>query len=54
MQRLHDLFLKIWQDGDAPQDFKDATIVTVYKKKVVRQSVATTEVSRCCVLLERS
>ncbi len=33
VQRLHDLFLKIWQDGDVPQDFKDATIVTVYKKK---------------------
>src|SRR5207247_7711911 len=33
VQRLHDLFLKIWQDGDVPQDFKDATIVTIYKKK---------------------
>src|SRR3989441_4803059 len=33
VQRLHDLFLKIWQEGDVPQDFKDATIVTIYKRK---------------------
>src|ERR1051325_6268687 len=31
--RLLNLFVEIWLAGDVPQDFKDATIVTIYKRK---------------------
>ena len=30
--KLHDLICKAWDDGSVPQAWKDATIVTIYKK----------------------
>ncbi|VDM06206.1 unnamed protein product [Schistocephalus solidus] len=37
MKRLTVLFQKIWHQGQVPKDFKDATIVHLYKKKGNRQ-----------------
>ena len=31
--KLHCLFIQIWKHSIVPQDFKDATIVTIYKRK---------------------
>ena len=31
--QLHQLIIKIWINEDTPSDFRDATIVTIYKKK---------------------
>ncbi|VDM03284.1 unnamed protein product [Schistocephalus solidus] len=33
MNRLRMLFQEMWRKGRIPQDFKDATIVHLYKKK---------------------
>ena len=30
---LHKLFVQIWQEGEVPQDFKDADVVHLYKNK---------------------
>ncbi len=30
---LHKLFIRIWEDETVPNDFKDATVVNVYKRK---------------------
>ena len=30
---LHQLFTKIWNEESVPQDFKDATVVHIYKRK---------------------
>jgi len=35
-QKLTDLFLIMWKQETIPQDFKDAVIVVVYKKKFIR------------------
>ena len=32
-KKLHSLFVKIWQTGNVPQDFKDALIQHLYKSK---------------------
>ena len=32
-KKLHSLFVKIWQTGNVPQDFKDALIQHLYKRK---------------------
>uniref|UniRef100_A0A183TB02 Reverse transcriptase domain-containing protein n=1 Tax=Schistocephalus solidus TaxID=70667 RepID=A0A183TB02_SCHSO len=37
MNRLTVLFQEMWHQGQVPQDFKDATIVHLYKKKGNRQ-----------------
>ena len=37
-ERLHELFLLIWQQETIPQDFKDATIIHLYKRKGSRQA----------------
>ena len=31
--RLHALFIQLWAEGGVPQDFKDAQITCIYKKK---------------------
>lgn len=36
-EKLHQLFLLIWQHETVPQDFKDASIVHLYKRKGNRQ-----------------
>ena len=36
--KLHQLFLLIWQSETVPQDFKDASIVHLYKRKGNRQT----------------
>ena len=33
LYRLHALFKVVWQDEEVPQEFKDAAIVPIYKKK---------------------
>ena len=33
VERLHNLFVKIWQEGSVPAEFKDATIIHLYKNK---------------------
>jgi hypothetical protein len=33
LHRLHALFKVVWQDEEVPQEFKDAAIVPIYKKK---------------------
>ena len=33
IRRLLQLYVKIWEDGEVPQDFKDALIVHIYKRK---------------------
>ena len=35
---LHQLFTKIWNEESVPQDFKDATVVHIYKRKGDRSS----------------
>ena len=30
---MHQLFTKLWEAADLPQDLKDASIVTIYKEK---------------------
>jgi hypothetical protein len=37
-QKLHELFLSFWEKGTLPQEFKDASIVHLYKRKGNRQS----------------
>nr|VZI41645.1 unnamed protein product [Spirometra erinaceieuropaei] len=37
MNRLTALFQEMWRQGEVPQDFKDATIVHLYKRKGNRQ-----------------
>nr|VZI46388.1 unnamed protein product [Spirometra erinaceieuropaei] len=37
MDHLTVLFQEMWRQGEVPQDFKDATIVHLYKRKVDRQ-----------------
>ncbi|BHF85930.1 hypothetical protein SprV_1002910600 [Sparganum proliferum] len=37
MDHLTALFQKMWHQGEIPQDFKDATIVHLYKRKANRQ-----------------
>ncbi|VDL91966.1 unnamed protein product, partial [Schistocephalus solidus] len=37
MNRLTTLFQEMWRQGQVPQDFKDATIVHLYKRKGNRQ-----------------
>nr|VZI07399.1 unnamed protein product [Spirometra erinaceieuropaei] len=37
MDRLTALFQEMWRQGEVPQDFKDATIVHLYKRKGNRQ-----------------
>ena len=32
-EKLHQLFQLIWQHETVPQDFKDATIIHLYKRK---------------------
>ena len=32
-KKLHQLFLLIWQQEKIPQDFRDATIIHLYKRK---------------------
>lgn len=31
--KLHALFLKIWKEERVPKDFRDATVVNIYKRK---------------------
>ena len=38
LQKLTQLFQSIWNEGKVPQQFKDATIVHIYKRKGNRQS----------------
>ncbi|KAI8481625.1 Dynein heavy chain 1, axonemal [Branchiostoma belcheri] len=37
-QKLTDIFCAMWEKGTIPQDFKDASIVHIYKRKGNRQS----------------
>lgn len=37
-QKLHELFLSFWLNGTLPQEFKDTSIVHLYKCKGNRQS----------------
>ncbi|BHF69943.1 hypothetical protein SprV_0301299000 [Sparganum proliferum] len=37
MDHLTALFQEMWRQGDVPQDFKDATVVRLYKRKGSRQ-----------------
>ena len=47
--KLLQLFCNIWSTtAEVPQDFKDATIVTIYKRKGIVQSVAIIEESHFC------
>ena len=41
--RLHRWIIKIWEEGHVPQAWKDANIVTIYKKEN-EQNVVVTEV----------
>ena len=45
--KLHELIVQIWQEGEVPQAWKDASIVTIFKR-ATEQNVATTEVSPFC------
>jgi len=38
LQRLTQLFQSVWIEGEVPQQFKDASIVHIYKRKGNRQS----------------
>ena len=37
IEKLHQLFQLIWQHETVPRDFKDATIIHLYKRKGNRQ-----------------
>ena len=41
--RLHRCIIKVWEEGHVPHAWKDANIVTIYKK-VTEQNVVITEV----------
>ena len=41
--RLHQWIIKVWEKGHVPQAWKDANIVTIYKKET-KQNVVITEV----------
>ena len=41
--RLHRWIIKVWEEGHVPQAWKDANIVTIYKKGT-EQNVVITEV----------
>ena len=41
--RLHRWIIKVWEEGHVPQAWKDANIVTIYKKET-EQNVVITEV----------
>ena len=38
VKKLHEIFLQMWQQESIPQDFKDASIVHLYKRKGNRHS----------------
>ena len=38
VEKLHEILLKMWQQESIPQDFKDASIVHLYKRKGNRHS----------------
>ena len=38
VEKLHQLFLLMWQEESIPQDFKDASIIHLYKRKGNRQA----------------
>ena len=38
LEKLHQLFILIWQQETLPQDFKDASIIHLYKRKGNRQA----------------
>ena len=46
LHRLHALFKVVWQDEEVPQEFKDAAIVPIYKKKGDRSIAGTIVASR--------
>ena len=48
---LHALFKVVWQDEEAPQEFKDAAIVPIYKKKETGPIAGTIVASRYYPLL---
>ncbi|VDL89345.1 unnamed protein product [Schistocephalus solidus] len=54
MAELTTLFQEMWRQGQVPQEFKDATIVHLYKRKGNGKSVITTEASLCTTSPGRS
>ena len=53
VEKLHQLFQLIWQHETVPQDFKDATILHLYKRKGTVRPVTTTMESPCFLLKAR-
>ena len=51
-EKLRELFQCMWRKGAIPQDFKDASIIHLYKLYFLK-SVTTTEVSLSYQLLGR-
>ena len=52
LHRRHRFITSAWSSGCVPQQWKDATIVTVYKRK--GDKAVTVVESLCCQLLARS
>ena len=50
---FHDIITSIWEDEDMIQDFLDASIVSLFKNKAAKLTVATTEEYHSCLLLGR-
>ena len=44
-RRLLDIVVRVWREGEVPQQLKDAIIMAIHKRRI-GQSAATTGVSR--------
>jgi len=51
--QLVDLFSLIWHEEGVPQDFKDGSIIHLYKRKVTMPAATTTELFHFSQLLAR-
>ena len=51
--KLGDFIRLCWELEDVPQNFKDANIIHLYKKKVVNLTATITVGSLCCLLLAK-
>ena len=46
-EHLHTILQHVWEKEDVPQQFKDANIVTIWKRKGPKVTVITTGESLC-------
>ena len=48
LEVLHSLLTSIWEEEDVPKEFRNATFVSLFKKRAVRPTTATTGASLSC------